>query len=112
MSRPNSPVSTMDSNLMNSNLNNFNIDPSDIKTAAETGFNILKEEKNLRAIKPADGILALCEYDGSDNNKLTALFSLAIMLLIKSKNTLNEIESDTYDKLMTYVIQKYNEKLV
>ena len=111
MSRPNSPISIMDSNLMNSNLTNFNLDPSDIKTAAETGFNILKEEKNLRAIKPADSVLALCEYDGSDSNKLTALFSLAIMLLIKSKNTLNEIESDSYDKLMTYVIQKYNEKL-
>lgn len=107
MSRPNSPISTMDSNLTN-----FNLDPSDIKTAAETGFNILKEEKNLRAIKPADGILALCEYDGSDNNKLTALFSLAIMLLVKSKNTLNEIELNSYNALLTYIIKIYNEKLV
>ena len=69
-------------------------------------------KKTEESLHIAEGILALCEYDGSYNNKLTALFSLAIMLLIKSKNTLNEIESDTYDKLITYVIQKYNEKLV
>lgn len=109
MSRPNSPVSTMDNNLTGFGLD---LDPSDIITAAESGFNILKEEKSLLAIKPADGILALCEYDGSDNNKLTALFSLAFLLLVKSKDALNEIELNSYNALLTYIIKIYNEKLV
>ena len=109
MSRPNSPVSSMDSNFTGFDID---LDPSDIITAAETGFNILKEEKNLRAIKPADSVLALCEYDGSDNNKLTALFSLAFLLLTKSKDALNEIELNSYNALSTYIIKIYNEKLV
>lgn len=82
--------------------------------AAKVGFQIMKTKyPNKDMVSLGDTLLEIYNYSEVDPLSYTALFSLGIALLFQSKNTLNNISetTDIYEKLLTYTIQKYNEKI-
>jgi hypothetical protein len=82
--------------------------------AAKVGFQIMKTKyPNKDMVSLGDTLLEIYNYSEVDPLSYTALFSLGIALLFQSKNTLNDISetTDIYEKLLTYTIQKYNEKI-
>mgnify|MGYP001449277582 CR=1 FL=1 len=79
----------------------------DISNAARVGFNIVKDRLEKEVITTADCLSTFFSFD-TTNPDFTAIFSLAIIMLIKTKDKLNEIEEGTFDKIYNYIITYYD----
>tara|TARA_A100001015_G_C14926904_1_gene686750 strand:- start:565 stop:933 length:369 start_codon:yes stop_codon:yes gene_type:complete len=90
------------------------IDRDAFYEAARIGFQIMKDKyPNNTNITLGATLEEIYNYSESDPVSYTALFSLGIALLFHSRTNLNSISdsTDIYEKLLTYTIEKYNEKI-
>jgi hypothetical protein len=109
MNEPVSPTTIMEIPDGNSfeNLDN-DLRTEDILNAARIGFDIVKERLEKETITTADCLSLFFSFDTS-NPDFTAIFSLAIVMLVRTKDTINEIEEGTYDKIYNYIVKYYND---
>ena len=107
MNRPISPTSIV--NVPREDISMSGVD--DFHNAAHIGFELVKNKLQKQTIKPGEILLEFYKYSGSSVDELTSLFCVSILVLVNLKNYLNEVNDDTYDKIRTYTISQYSEKL-
>ena len=83
-----------------------------IYTYAGEALEFLKIKNNKPTITASDTLTYFYNFDTSSKNHLLLkqLFCLAISMLLKMKDSLNEINESTYEKLNTYTIKMYISK--
>ena len=83
-----------------------------IYTYAGEALEFLKIKKNKTSITASDTLTYFYNFDTSSNNRLLLkqLFCLSVSMLFKNKDSLNEINESTYEKLITYTVRMYISK--
>ena len=83
-----------------------------IYTYAAEALEFLKIKKNKTSITASDTLTYFYNFDTSSNNRLLLkqLFCLSVSMLFKNKDSLNEINESTYEKLNTYTVKMYISK--
>ena len=83
-----------------------------IYTYAAEALEFLKIKKNKTSITASDTLTYFYNFDTSSNNRLLLkqLFCLSVSMLFKNKDSLNEINESTYEKLITYTVKMYISK--
>ena len=83
-----------------------------IYTYAAEALEFLKIKKNKTSITASDTLTYFYNFDTSSNNRvlLKQLFCLSVSMLFKNKDSLNEINESTYEKLITYTVKMYISK--
>jgi len=104
MNEPVSPTTIME--IPDENLYN-DLRIEDLSYAARVGFDIVKERLGKETITPAVCISQFFSFDTFDPN-FTAIFALAIVMLIRKKDSLNEIEDGTFEKIYNYIVTYYD----
>ena len=79
--------------------------------SAEHGFNYIKNKLNKTVITPGEILLEFYNYNSLDDILCTNLFCVSCLVLLNMKNELNEIDSEVYNKMLTYTVNKYNERI-
>ena len=83
-----------------------------IYTYAGEALEFLKIKNNKPTITASDNLTYFYNFDTSSKNHLLLkqLFCLSISMLLKMKDSLNEINESTYEKLNTYTVKMYISK--
>lgn len=119
MDRPISPSTVLDTPF---NIESDTIDTLDtlhstgitienIQDLAREGFQYLITKLDKTSLTPGDALLAFYNYDENNENIIMQLFCLSLCMLDSVRNSLNETEPDTYQKLLNYTVDKFNSKL-
>ena len=87
-----------------------NMDKEAFISCACNGFTKVKEKLQKNSINSADALVEFINYDGDDNDHYTELFCLTYILLEKSKEGMNQISPNTYDKLVNHLVDTYASK--
>ena len=76
------------------------------------GFEYVREKLNKEYITAGDGLLVFYNFDilNEDYELFVPLFCLAICFLENCKDTLDEIETNTYKRLFEYTSNMYTTK--
>lgn len=91
---------------------------SNLREAAGYALDFMKSKYNKNSITPGESLLEFFNYENNDNTHLTSLFSLAILMTHNTKDNLDNIDisennsESSYQKLITYIIQMYENKLI
>ena len=90
---------------------NIGIEPQDINNAAQIGFDYLKSKLQKTLLTPGDILLEFWNYNEPEStDMLVPLFCLSVLVLMKEKDALNEINPEIHNKLLTYTIEHFNTK--
>ena len=119
MDRPISPSTVLDTPF---NIESDTIDTLDtlhstgitienIQDLAREGFQYLITKLDKTSLTPGDALLAFYNYDENNENIIMQLFCLSLCMLDSVRNSLNETEPDTYQKLLNYTVDQFNSKL-
>ena len=98
-------------------LHSTRITTENIQDLAREGYQYLITKLNKTSLKPGDALLSFYNYDENNENNennekiIIQLFCLSLCMLNTVKNSLNEIEPDSYQKLLDYTINMFNTKL-
>lgn len=119
MDRPISPSTVLDtpfnieSDTMDTldTLHSTGITIENIQDLAREGFQYLITKLDKASLTPGDALLAFYNYDENNENIIMQLFCLSLCMLDSVRNSLNEIEPDTYQKLLNYTVDQFNSKL-
>ena len=125
MDRPISPSTVLDtpfnieSDTMDTldTLHSTGITIENIQDLAREGFQYLITKLDKTSLTPGDALLAFYNYDENNENNenneniIMQLFCLSLCMLDSVRNSLNEIEPDTYQKLLNYTVDQFNSKL-
>lgn len=113
MDRPISPSTVLDTsfNIESDTLNSSEITNENIQDLAREGFQYLITKLDKTSLTPGDALLAFYNYDENNENIIIQLFCLSLYMLNSVKNSLNEIEPDTFQKLFDYTVNTFNSKL-
>ena len=87
-----------------------NMDKEAFISCACNGFTKVKEKLQKNSINSADALVEFINYDGDDNDHYTELFCLTYILLEKSKEGMNQISPNTYNKLVNHLVDTYASK--
>ena len=82
-----------------------------IQDLAREGFQYLITKLDKTSLTPGDALLAFYNYDENNENIIMQLFCLSLCMLDSVRNSLNETEPDTYQKLLNYTVDQFNSKL-
>lgn len=76
---------------------------------ANEGFKYLRNKLSKPLITPGDAFIEFLEFNNKDNDDIvyTQLFCLVLRLVYN----LNDIPSETNDKIINGLIKRYNEKI-
>uniref|UniRef100_A0A6C0KL07 Uncharacterized protein n=1 Tax=viral metagenome TaxID=1070528 RepID=A0A6C0KL07_9ZZZZ len=87
-----------------------NMDKEAFISCACNGFTKVKEKLQKNSINSADALIEFINYDGENNDHYTELFCLTYILLEKSKEGMNQISPNAYDKLVNHLVDTYASK--
>lgn len=106
MNRPYSPTTVMTTPLPS--IISSLIDIDDFHSAADQGLTYVKNKLNKHSVNAGEIMLEFYNCVSVELELQTKLFCITVLVLINKKNNLNEINDESYDKLMNYTINKYN----
>ena len=111
MDRPISPTSIIEMDVSEEMSNTIDISSEHIRNAAIQGFHYIKQKLNKETLNSGEMLLEFWNYNETNGERFTELFCLAILVLMKSKDTLNEISDNVYTKLINHSTNLYNSKI-
>lgn len=111
MNRPLSPNSIMEIDLPEDTTSLYGISREIINEGASNAFLYIKQKLNKETLTSGEMLLEFWNYDGTDGILFTELFCLAILVIIRTKNELNQIQDNIYSNLMNYTTNMYASKI-
>ena len=110
MDRPISPTSIMETIVPEELSNDVGITVDVINDGAQHAFDYIKQKLNKDRINCGEMLVEFWNYNESDGVLFTSLFCLTLLVLIKCKDNLNEIEPNIYKKIFDYTTNMYTTK--
>lgn len=111
MNRPISPNTVLELPDIPYLSDTIQITIENIKTLANEGFENLKNKLNKTSLTPGDALLEFYNYHESNEDVIIQLFCLSLCMLDSVKHSINEIQSNTYQKIMDYTVNMFNSKM-
>ena len=106
MNRPYSPTTVMTEEIP-VGISNL-LDVEQFHFAADQGLNYVKNKLNKHSVNAGEIMLEFYNCVSDELELQTKLFCITVLVLMNKKDSLEEINDDIYNKMLTYTVNKYS----
>ena len=106
MNRPYSPTTVMTDEIPVT-ISNI-MDVEHFHFAADQGLTYVKNKLNKHSVNAGEIMLEFYNCVSDELELQTKLFCITVLVLMNKKDSLEEINDDIYNKMLTYTVNKYS----